>query len=136
VGLFGGFNAQRQQINELRQLAKQVQRPSIRDAIDLRRDPTKAFQATPEFGKQPEIPQSPGTARIVARRPTSLFKGNDTLVALSLMVMPKEGTPYAVAVESGVPDAMLSRCSAGAAVPVTYHRDDRVVVTVDWGDPS
>jgi hypothetical protein len=136
MGIFKDLSASRQQRNALMKTARSVQGPTLKDALALRHDPSKAFQAAPDFSSPTEIPTTPATARIVATRPTALFKGDDPLVVVSLVVVPDSGAAYAVAVESPLPDAVASRCAAGATVQVHCRQDEPMVVRVDWEKAS
>ena len=123
----------RAQRNAMVQTASQVKRPTLKDALDLRKNPTKAFQGAPDFDPPTEIPSCTATARIVATAPTNLFLGNDPVHVVSMVVVPEHDPAYAVSAESAVPDAAAGRCTVGATVPVTYQRDNPIVVTLDWG---
>jgi hypothetical protein len=119
-------------LNVVRQQSKLVKRPTLRDAYESRKDPTKAFQAAPDYEHAKDAPRTRARATVVASRVTGLFWGDRTLVALSLVVVPEGGPAYVAAVESGVPDEWLPRCTAGLVVPVTAHQDDRMLLSVEW----
>jgi len=133
MGFFKDLTGVRQQEKALQKTAKSIQGPTLKDALALRKDPSKAFQAAPDFRKPEDIPTTPATAKIVATRATALFMGDDPLVIVSLAVVPKQGSAYAVAVESPLPDALVARCMVGATVPVHCRDDEPLAVTVDWG---
>jgi hypothetical protein len=113
-----------------------INRPTLGDALASRKNPewdsrqSQASVATEP--PPPPQPTEPGRGTIIACYNTDLYKGDDTLFACCLFVVPDGGLPYPTTCESGVPDAHLERCVPGTTVPVRYVQGNAAIVDIDW----
>ena len=130
MSLFKGTRDLRAQIKAAKELS-----PTFAEARALKRNPewdSRLSQASASTAPAaPELTE-PGTGTVIACYNTNLYKGDDTLFAFSLVVVPDGGLPYPITCESGVPDAYLSRCVAGAVLPVVFDRTDHSLVEINW----
>jgi len=121
-------------LRAIKEQTKGVQRPTLGDAMAARKTPgpSPLYQASHSSAPpRPELTE-PGTGTVIACYDTNLYKGDDTLFAFCLFVIPDGGLPYPVTCESGVPDAHLDRCVPGTSFPIVFDRQDPSLVDVRW----
>jgi hypothetical protein len=134
MSLFKGARDLRAQVKAAKELS-----PTIDEVRAAKQNPewdSRFSQASASTAPAPPELTEPGTGTVIACYNTNLYKGDDTLFAFSLVVLPDGGLPYPITCESGVPDAYLSRCVAGAVFPVVFDRNDPSRVDIKWAAVS